>query len=287
MTYDTPHALRVALEQRLLNRSKESGVPLDRLRRRVMFERVVARLERSEPGAWVLKGGMALEVRLGDQARLTKDVDLGLRESTTDASALRGRLMDCLDEDADGDGFVFEVGLVEQMAEDGGGHVSWRAPVRVNLAGKPFGAIKVDISPRPHELLATDRKTIPTALAFAGAEPIQMEVIAIHRHAAEKLHAMLRTYADGESSRVRDLVDLMLILEHETLELRVLAETVRTVWQERDGVEPPTSFPGVPEGWPARYEQLASENDVEPQSFTEASERAAALWAEIFPSQES
>ena len=80
MTYETPQALRTALEQRLLNRSHETGVALDRLRRRVMFERIVARLEAAEPGQWVLKGGMALEVRLRDDARLTKDIDLGLRD---------------------------------------------------------------------------------------------------------------------------------------------------------------------------------------------------------------
>ncbi len=287
MTYKTPHAFRTALEQRLQNRSDATGVPLGRLRRRVMFDRLVARLERSEPGSWVLKGGMALEVRLGDQARITKDVDLGLRETTTDSTAIRGRLIDALEEDVDADGFVFEVGIVKQMREDGAGHPSWRAPVRLSLAGKEFGGISVDISPRPYELTATDRKTIPTALDFVGVAPVEMEIIDIHRHAAEKLHAMLRTYGDGESSRVRDLVDLMLILEHEELDLRVLADTIRTVWQERDDVEPPTAFPGVPKGWPARYEQLASENDVDPQSFTEASERAAALWAETFPPQES
>ena len=287
MTYDTPQAFRNALEQRLQNRSKEMGIPLDRLRRRVMFERLVARLEQSEPGAWVLKGGMALEVRFGDQARLTKDVDLGLRDTTADSTAIRERLIEALEEDRDADGFVFEVGLVKQMREDGAGQVSWRAPVKLRLAGREFGGISVDISPRPYELTATDRKTIPTALDFAGVEPVEMEVVDIHRHTAEKLHAMLRTYGDGASSRVRDLVDLMLIREHEDLDLQVLAETVRTVWQERDGAAPPTSFPGVPEGWPARYEQLAGENDVDPTSFTEASERAAALWAEIFPLQES
>jgi len=252
-----------------------------------MFERLVTRLERSEPGSWVLKGGMALEVRLGDLARTTKDVDLGLRETATDSTALRERLVEALEEDVDADGFVFEVGIVKQMKEDGAGHLSWRAPVKLSLAGKEFGRISVDISPRPYELTATDRKTIPTALDFVGVKPVEMEVIDIHRHTAEKLHAMLRTYADGESSRVRDLADLMLILEHEELDLPVLVETVRTVWKERDGVVPPASFPGVPAGWPTRYEQLASENDVDPQSFTEASERVAALWAEIFPPQES
>jgi hypothetical protein len=40
----------MALEQRLLTRSGETGVSLDRLRRRVVFERILARLQAAEPG---------------------------------------------------------------------------------------------------------------------------------------------------------------------------------------------------------------------------------------------
>jgi len=72
VTYETAQALRMALEQRLLSRSGDTKVGLDRLRRRVLFERIVSRLQTAEPGNWVLKGGMALEVRLRDDARLTK-----------------------------------------------------------------------------------------------------------------------------------------------------------------------------------------------------------------------
>ncbi|MDQ2789435.1 MAG: nucleotidyl transferase AbiEii/AbiGii toxin family protein [Actinomycetota bacterium] len=74
MTYQSAQALRTALENRLLAQSNETGASLDRLRRRVMFERIIARIQAAEPGQWVLKGGMALEVRLRDDARLTKDV---------------------------------------------------------------------------------------------------------------------------------------------------------------------------------------------------------------------
>lgn len=110
MTYGTPQALRTALERRVLTESEQTGVPIHRLRRRVIFQRVVTRLQRAEPGRWVLKGGMALEVRLGDAARLTKDIDLGLREESFNEADLRERLIDALSSDADGDGFVFAVG---------------------------------------------------------------------------------------------------------------------------------------------------------------------------------
>ena len=69
----------MALERRLLVRSEQTGIGLDRLRRRVLLERILVRLVAAEPGMWVLKGGMALEVRLHDAARLSKDIDLGLR----------------------------------------------------------------------------------------------------------------------------------------------------------------------------------------------------------------
>lgn len=103
MTYRSAHALRTALENRLLARSAETGVSLDRLRRRVMFERIIARIQAAEPGQWVLKGGMALEVRLRDDARLTRDVDLGLRDDVNSASELHDRLIEMLTVDLDHD----------------------------------------------------------------------------------------------------------------------------------------------------------------------------------------
>lgn len=119
MTYETPHALRAALEQRLRNRSSDTGVGLDRLRRRVVFERIVARFEAAEPGRWVLKGGMAPEVRLRDDARLTKDIDLGLRDDIEGAAHLQERLVDALAVDQDGDGFELLAAYPEVLGADG------------------------------------------------------------------------------------------------------------------------------------------------------------------------
>ena len=106
MIYSSPLALRTALEHRLLARSRETGVSLERLRRRVVFERVLARLQAAEPGAWVVKGGMALEVRLQDKARLTKDLDLGMRDIVASGAELHERLIAALATDPDSDRFV-------------------------------------------------------------------------------------------------------------------------------------------------------------------------------------
>ena len=126
MVYDTPRALRTALEARLANRSRDSGIDLERLRRRAAFERLLVRLELAAPGRWIVKGGMALEVRLGDRARSTRDLDLALRDVDHDGESVRELLIGCLSEDADGDGFEFRVGPPRPISPDEAGHLGWR-----------------------------------------------------------------------------------------------------------------------------------------------------------------
>ncbi|HEX9682440.1 MAG TPA: nucleotidyl transferase AbiEii/AbiGii toxin family protein [Acidimicrobiales bacterium] len=287
MTYETPQALRMALEQRLRSRSNETGVALDRLRRRVLFERIVARLEAAESGRWVLKGGMALEVRLHDAARLTKDIDLGLRGEVDDDRALHDRMVSALGVDLDGDGFVLVAARPQELAADGGGHLTWRVKVTASLAGKPFGGIQIDVSPRAHELARTDRMALPNLLDFAGVPAPVVEVVDVHRHAAEKFHAMLRDFGDRENSRVRDLVDLVLLIEHDQLDDERVATEVVQVWAERDGADPPAVLPPLPATWPARYERLADDHDLTTTTFADAVTAVERLWTRLFPTQES
>jgi len=76
MTYSSGAAFRRALEDRLLVQSRESGLALVRLRKLVAFDRLLARLAVAQPGQWLLKGGVALQLRLGSLARTTRDMDL-------------------------------------------------------------------------------------------------------------------------------------------------------------------------------------------------------------------
>lgn len=282
MTYETAQALRMALEQRLLTHSQQTGVALDRLRRRVVFERVVARLHSAEPGRWVLKGGMALELRLGNRARLTKDLDLGLRDEVAEGEALHERLVELLAVELDGDRFAFSAGPVQRLLEDGGGHVTWRTKVAAQLAGRPFGGLQLDVSPRAHELAQTEFVALPNSLAFAGAASREVEIIDVHRHGAEKIHGMLRVVAGRENTRVRDLVDLVILTEDGLLDATRLAVTVREVWAERDRVSPPSFLPPFPQSWPARYERLASEHGLQTTSFSAATALLERLWTAMF-----
>src|SRR5215469_6507423 len=79
--YTTAAAFRRALEDRLKDIAGKQGVDLQRLRRQVAFDRLLARLfQVGQPLALpcVLKGGYAMELRI-KAARTTKDIDLTMR----------------------------------------------------------------------------------------------------------------------------------------------------------------------------------------------------------------
>ncbi|MFZ1402146.1 MAG: nucleotidyl transferase AbiEii/AbiGii toxin family protein [Anaerolineae bacterium] len=79
MNYQTGYAFRRALEARLLKQSTEGSLSLVRLRKLIAFDRFLARLLAVQPDGWLLMGGLALQLRLGQRARTTKDVDVLLR----------------------------------------------------------------------------------------------------------------------------------------------------------------------------------------------------------------
>jgi len=81
-TYATAGAFRRALEERLKQASLTDQIDLNRLRRQVSFDRLLARLFREEAAPWALKGGYALELRFRT-ARSTLDIDLTLQGVTT------------------------------------------------------------------------------------------------------------------------------------------------------------------------------------------------------------
>src|ERR1035438_339771 len=114
-TYASLGAFRRALEERLKRISRTEQVDINRLRRRVAFDRFLARLFRDETASWVLKGGYALELRF-KSARSTIDIDLTLQRVGAATSAggdtnqvVRGMLQSVADIPL-GDWFEYAIG---------------------------------------------------------------------------------------------------------------------------------------------------------------------------------
>ncbi len=251
---------------------------------RTAYTRAVAILKKAAraANAAVRKDEFAEHVAsLGDEARLTKDLDLGLRSEVESGTALHELLIEALSVDREGDRFEFAAAAPQLLASDGAGHPTWRVSVAARLAGRNFGGIRLDVSPRPHELVETEEVVLPNTLDFAGIPATTIEMVDVNRHTAEKLHAMSRDFGDRENIRVRDLMDVVLLIEHGLLTTERLRACVREVWTERDRTDPPTELPAFPSSWPMRYELLTIEHGVGASDFPSARAQIERLWSDL------
>jgi Nucleotidyl transferase AbiEii toxin, Type IV TA system len=279
MPYATPAALRAALEARLASGEEVTLHGLERLRRRAVFERLLVRLEHAMPGQWVLKGGMALEVRLGDRARTTRDLDLAVRQAGGDAGTVRDQLIEALADDPEGDGFEFRIGHARAMDPDEAGRAGWRFAVDARLDGRTFANVRLDVVARTEEISTTDRITLRSMLAFAGFPDHQIEAVDPAQHFAEKLHALTRPHGDRANSRVKDLPDLLLLVDQGLEPTAGLLATVRHVFAVRSSHGLPVDLPDPPADWRDRYATLAGELDIDETTVEAAMTRLRSFWA--------
>ncbi len=256
MKYETPEAFRTALEQRLKNEAKASGTALLRLRKRVAFERFLARLAASESGGWVLKGAFALELRLGLRTRTTKDIDLGRAD---DEEAATEHLNTATGVDL-GDFFSFDVRRTPAL-DAAAGFRAVRYTVRADLAGRRFEQFPVDVAFSESSPIQAEPFLTANALEFADVATPQLPVVPLEQHVAEKLHAYTGSYgqAERESTRVKDLVDLVLIGELAELDAKRLSHALAVTFEQRARQPLPKAIPPPPPSWARPYAELARE----------------------------
>lgn len=270
-----------SLSHRIRNAAARDGIPPIRLRNRIAFQRILARLSLQE--AWALKGGFSLEVRLGLQARATKDLDLlKLGEAPVSAIELQDLLDEALDVDLE-DGFTFRVRVPRPVRVEDVEPSTWRVVVDVRYADDEFGATTIDIVPRPREAESSLESLLIETVVVGEAFTVQ--AIDVNRHAAEKLHAYSRLYAhDRPSSRVKDLVDIVLLADSGLLAPPRLGSALRAVFRERD-TELPDLLPRPPRDWIRTYAALADETGSDVADVDIAWRVAAELY-ELALSQE-
>lgn len=280
--YASAVALRQAIEDRLRAQAAESRRDPNWLRRRLVFARLLARLVWYSPDAWVLKGGMAVELRRPGLARATRDVDLvlrpGLVKDPGNRDHLREALVDALYEDPDGDGFVFRVGAPTRLRDDAYGRPAWRFHVEATLAGRRFGELRLDIVARPEEIGGAEMLKIPDVLGFAGVPGREICVADLRQQFAEKLHALTRSYAVGVSTRVKDLVDTVMLVEDGLPSDATLIARVRHVFAVRGTHAVPIDMQPPPDSWQDSFARLAAEVGLGVRTYGEAHQLVAAFW---------
>jgi hypothetical protein len=254
--YASGAAFRQALETRLLDLSRDGGGPLVRLRKSVAFDRLLARLFAVAPDRWVLKGGLALDYRLGTKARTTMDIDLaGLGgEDAAAADLLATGELDL------GDHFSFTIertAKLDQLVEGS----AVRYHVRAELAGRLFEEFLLDVGLDFPTGWEPETLHGPDLLGFADIEPLEAPSLPLELQIAEKVHAYTRGYGQSgiASTRVKDLVDLALIASTSSVGADRLKRALRETFEQRERHELPGSLPRPHADWRVPYVRMAAE----------------------------
>lgn len=254
MKYSSAQAFRQALSHHLERESLDSGRDPQRLQRVIDYERLLAHLRAVAPSSWVLKGGLALDVRLGDHARATQDVDIAWIGEPEAADAAFREIPNL----EFGDYFAFQIERTASLDDmDTAGTVRYRVtPYLSRQRRNPF---HLDVNFGEGVLSVPDELSGPDLLAFAEVPTPRILVLPLAQHVAEKVHAYTRVYRDGRTStRVKDLIDLVLIQQHQILVASELRALLVAIFDLRSTHLLPGRLPPPPSSWVVPYRHMAA-----------------------------
>jgi predicted nucleotidyltransferase component of viral defense system len=282
--YTSADSLRRALLDRLRTQSLRSGLPINTLLTKVLMERLLARLFAQEDAPWLLKGGYAFELRYRPNARTTRDLDLSASRTEGDSKDLalewiHAQLIQAAGRDL-GDFMRFEVGHSSReltMTPFGGATF----PVTAYLGEKPLSQFHVDVALSEPPVGRDEQLTGADVLGFAGLPPAKIRAISTAQQFAEKLHAYSHPWQERQNTRVKDLVDMVMLVEREQIDPATLKLAVATVFRHRQRQPPPTQLVRPPEDWRDRYPELAAQARVRALDIDAAFQLVSDYWNNI------
>lgn len=197
--------------QRLANQAATAaGMPAGRYQRWINTHIISAVLDRvrdehGEP-LFTLKGGAAMELRLGVNARASKDYDAAFRAREED-------MLDALDRALTEDWHGFQVQRTEPQPI--GITNAQRMDIRLAYKGRPWGTIQLEVAPAEGQAGQEIDRVPARSLDLVQIEgPERIACVSVRYQIAQKLHACTEVFIDGRpNDRFRDLIDLLLLQE--------------------------------------------------------------------------
>jgi hypothetical protein len=259
------------LERLVAHYAQLTGVAPGRVRRWISVMVLLGALDRSRESdpLFLLKGGVAMELRIGGGARATKDVDLVFFGDPE-------RLAEALDQDLEPYSvFSFE----RQQIEGRGDGLFDRVDIRLLFRGRSWGTLTLEVAtPDSEETDSEEVEAIPID-EFGIEGPRMIRCLSLRYQIAQKLHAVTQRFDEGENGRFRDLIDL--IICHDLVaDLADVREACVDTFDAR-GLHawPPELV--VPGSWAEPYAALAEEVDFPIDDVEDAAARVREFIAEI------
>lgn len=205
-----------------------------------------------------------MELRI-KAARTTKDIDLTMRSTRSSGGKKDGKkslaALENLQEATafrGDDFFVYTVG--EPISDlDAAPYGGARFPVEARLDGRVFVGFHLDVGIGDAVMEPLEVVEGRDWLGFAGIARPSLYMIPREQQFAEKLHAYTLPRRGAANTRVRDLVDMVLLIQSGALSLAKVTEATRVTFERRMTHSLPSILPVPPVEWQKPYQALAHE----------------------------
>ena len=190
--------------------------------REIAYRRLLARVFATQPDQWVVKGGVALLLRL-DPNRTSNDIDLAYVGQAGEHAVALKALVEAAAHDL-GDFFEFEIGRdeVQEVDPDHPLERALNVPVKARIGEALFAQFNIDLAlPREASDVKFERISAPITLTgVAEVDKIEdVAVLDLPSQVADKLCAVFEMHPNGQhSSRTRDLADIAMIAQQKDLD---------------------------------------------------------------------
>jgi hypothetical protein len=169
-----PHSVHV-LQRWIAEAERESGIAVARQQRWVSYMILAAILDRirdaQDQPLFLLKGGVALELRLGIRARATKDYDTTFRADL-------GGLLDPLDQALRTGHGDFTAQRTEMQRV--GDSPAQRTTIRLAYRGRPWASVQLEVAPTEGDLGREIDRVPARSLEHLGLEgPEEVPCVAV------------------------------------------------------------------------------------------------------------
>ncbi len=250
---------RKHLEANLQIHSIKTGEDIQRLRRKVAFDRLLARIFTQASSSFFLKGGYAMELRIA-HARATKDMDLTCFRRVSDAkepiSELILQELQTLARVNLNDHFIYQIGQPQSDIENApyGGS---RHNVSTVIDNKLFVEFHLDVG---GDFLIDHTEKVPGInwLEFCGIAAPIISMISVEQQFAEKLHSYTLP-SRQVNTRTKDLIDLILLLKSKNQAPEAFQHVLQRVFRARNTHPLPTVLPEPPMSWQKPFAAMAGE----------------------------
>ncbi len=243
------------LAKRVLVYARRQNLAEGRVRRwishMVLCGALIERAQGASQPDFLIKGGVALELRLGGRARATRDLDVTLaRDDKLLIDVVESALQ------SEFEGFTFRrKGEPYVMPNN-----ALRVEIAIQYMGRSWSTTQLDVTTNELETLNIEYINAISLGPFGLTGPERLPCLTLPYQIAQKMHAVSESRPQGrDNDRVRDMVDLLLLRGGGCItDLAAVRVACQRVFDLRGTHSWPPAFE-PPEWWAAEFERSASE----------------------------